>query len=167
MIIPSCTSIQAYFPFTVTIYSSTEVELKQLSDVKYVAHSGEWTAKTAGGCHLYSEVYEKKEPKWKFNPKYQLILKGTGESNVKIILNRPEKSWSHKVAKDPVKCMIGFYVFQICSNNMLDINMDKVKNHPVFVPMNEQSEELKLPANSQGYIVMPTTYEVTDLARKT
>ena len=156
---PSLSALNLFCNFSITIYSSSEVELKKLNDAKYVVVSGKWTDKTAGGCHLYSDPYEKGESQtWKRNPKYQLIMRGSGKFSVKITISRPEKSWSHKVAKSPVSCMIGFYVFAYTSNSS-DINKEKVLNKVVFVPMNEQSETMILDGDAQSYIVMPATYE--------
>jgi len=114
LIVPSLDAPEIFAEFTLTVFSSHPVEVEKLEDSKNMVISGEWNDKSAGGCHLYDEVYEKLSDNytWITNPKYLLNLHTTqNKTEVKITLSRPEKSWKKKIAVSAVDCMVGYYVF--------------------------------------------------------
>lgn len=120
--------------------------------------SGQWTEKTAGGCHLHDREFEQKSEKftWLNNPRYLIRLQATEPTAVKITLSRPEKAWKITMGKNLVGSMIGFYVYP---GNLQPSKINMVNKDHKFVPWNEVNEELYLDGNPDGYIIMPSTYE--------
>lgn len=117
--------------------------------------------KTAGGCHLYDKEFEKRQEKltWANNPKFLLKIDSLSKANVKITLNRPEKVWKKRIAKDPIGCMIGLYLYEYGQT----LSLGTLLNSPNFVPMNQINEEVELAPGKSGYVIMPTTYEPNKL----
>lgn len=114
LIVPSLQLEGFTSDYTLTIFSSSPVEVEKLDDAKNMVISGEWNDKTAGGCHLYDRAYETLPDNftWINNPKFKLNLYTTQKTHVKITLSRPEIiSWKKQIAISAVDCMIGFYVY--------------------------------------------------------
>lgn len=133
----------------------------QLPDTQNQVLAGKWESKkSAGGCHLYDKEYEQKSESmtWQQNPKFLLTLKTREPRPVKITLSRPEMAWKKQIGMSLVGSMFGFYVYpKSVSNPTKDsmINRDTLK----FVPWCETHEEIVLDGDTNGYIIMPTTYE--------
>jgi len=162
IIIPSMSKEEITADFTLSIFSSQNVEVKKLEDSKNAVISGKWAEKSAGGCHLYDKEFEQKVDKftWVNNPKFHLKMSlqpGEQNTKVKITLTRPENAWKKQIGMSLVGCMIGFYVYSASQNPTKDTMINKESQK--FVPWNEISEELFLEGLPEGYIVMPTTYE--------
>lgn len=76
LIVPSI-QVEGYTSeYTLTIFSSSPVEVEKLDDSKNMVISGEWNDKTAGGCHLYDRAFETVPDNftWINNPKFKLNL---------------------------------------------------------------------------------------------
>jgi hypothetical protein len=113
LIVPSL-QVEGYTSdYTLTIFSSSPVEVQKLEDSKNMVVSGDWNDKTAGGCHLYDRAFETVPDNftWINNPKFKINLFTTQKTHVKITLSRPEKAWKKQIAVSAVDCMIGFYVY--------------------------------------------------------
>lgn len=162
IIIPSISREDIAADFTLNIYSSQTVEIKKLEDSKNAVISGKWAEKSAGGCHLYDKEYEQKVDRftWTNNPKFHMKLQlppGEPFAQVKFTLTRPENAWKKQIGMSLVGCMIGFYVYPASLNPTKENLVNRTSQK--FVPWNEVSEELSLEGISEGYIIMPTTYE--------
>lgn len=168
--------------FSLTVYSNNPVELLKLDEAKHVVISGEWKGASAGGSHLFSEEFLKgEEASWQANPKYLLSLKGEGETDVEIILSRPQwkmeikkekeekvpvptqtkeglkKKEEKKKNKSIVGSMMGLYVFE-CKRQKGFISQESLIEVK-FYPKNEIMEKLTLKYNDSGYVIMPCTFE--------
>lgn len=58
IIVPSMGKEEFTADFTLSIFSSHQVEIEKLEDSKNAVLSGKWTDKTSGGCHLYDKEFE-------------------------------------------------------------------------------------------------------------
>jgi len=76
IVVPSMSQESTPADFTLTIYSSQEVEVQQLVDSRNVVLSSTWEKRSGGGCHLYDKEYESKTDSctWMQNPKFLLKL---------------------------------------------------------------------------------------------
>jgi hypothetical protein len=57
-IVPSMAKDDVNADFTLTIYSSQNIEVVQLADSQNFVIAGKWETKSAGGCHLYDKEFE-------------------------------------------------------------------------------------------------------------
>jgi hypothetical protein len=114
LIVTSLAREESTADFTLTIFSSSPVEVKKLEESKNFVLSGKWNEKTSGGCHLNDRAFESKPDRftWINNPKFHLRLQTPEPTSVKITLSRPEKVWKKQIAKSAVACMMGFYVYE-------------------------------------------------------
>ncbi len=140
LIVPSLVLEGYMSEYTMTVFSSKPLEIQKLEDSRNAVLTSRWTEETAGGCHLYDTVFEKKEEKlsWKNNPKFHLRLHTTQKTEVKITLSRPEKAWKKKIAKSSVACMIGMYVYPYAENEVP--HTQNVISSMKFAPFNQINE---------------------------
>jgi len=113
-----------------------------LEESRNVVLTGQWSEKSAGGCHLNDKSFEQKAERftWVNNPKFLLKVAPDHQVKVKITLSRPEKVWKKQMGVNTVGCMIGFYIYAANEEPTMNavINREGLK----FVPWNEISEEL-------------------------
>lgn len=76
IIVPSMMKEELTSDFTLTIFSSQNVDIEMLKENRNAVISGKWTEKSAGGCHLYHKAFEQKVDKftWTTNPRFHLKL---------------------------------------------------------------------------------------------
>eukprot|EP00397_Hematodinium_sp_SG-2012_P003773 GEMP01003781.1.p1 GENE.GEMP01003781.1~~GEMP01003781.1.p1 ORF type:complete len:1067 (+),score=262.00 GEMP01003781.1:138-3338(+) len=152
IITPSLSEEDVCGNFTLCMYS--ERSLKHavvLPQEEHKVVSGHWSQENSGGCHLFCQTFEGKNPTWQRNPIYSIKVRTI--ATVKITLARPERRWSSMIAKDAVGCMIGFYVIHG------DISRDNVMVETTFVPTHEITLEASL-SPDEKYSIMPCTYDV-------
>ncbi len=87
---------------------------------------------------MYDKEFEKRQEKitWGNNPKFLLKIDALSKAGVKITLNRPDKVWKKRIAKDPIGCMLGLYIYEYGQT----LSLQTLLNSPSFVPMNQITE---------------------------
>ena len=164
LVVPSLSEQDIPGKFDLTIFSSSQVQMVKLEDSKNVAHAAEWNeeAGTAGGCHLYDKKFEKNNQicTWINNPQFLLQFPEQIPVKCKITLNRPEKIWKKRLAKNTVGCMMGIYVLDYASVGYGAKDKKILNDDLCFKPMNQVSITWAPEhPDPQGYIIMPCTYE--------
>ena len=103
-------------------FSSQPLSVQMIPQTFRKQVTGEWLESSGGGSHLNDCRFDKrvgttKTPlNWTKNPKFLVTWISDASSSqvsLKITLNRNEREWRGKVAKNTVGCMIGFYVFPV------------------------------------------------------
>jgi len=140
--------------FDLEIHCSEPVSIRALPESFARSLAGEWSEQLAGGSHLSAAT-------WKKNPKYTFKFKNSSVANapakVRITLCRHGSEWRALARKDPVGCMIGFYIFVQRETGELI----QVFDSP-FVPSEENSTgadfQLEQLGPSDEYVIMPATF---------
>lgn len=153
--------------FELEVYANCRVSLEQLPETRSRSIAGEWVENLCGGSHIC--------PTYKKNPRFQLDLippsapsKGSKEPfptriGVRISLSKTGSSWRSQCRKDAVGCMVGFYVFIVSRSENGPESLRQIYESP-FAPTEEVSTDIGfelefLPASTDTYIIMPTTFD--------
>lgn len=169
VVVPSLSEEGVQGQFSLSIFSDRPLkDALLLNEKKDVVLPGQWTAETAGGCHLYSPPFEvAKAATWRNNPRFSLCI--PTRTQLHITLARCERPWRQQIAKDAVGCMLGFYVLgnagpaagQGGNTEDTAISRENVVAETTFVPSHEVSLDVTLAACSPDapYLIVPCCYD--------
>lgn len=153
-IIPSLNEKNIKGSFEIDVFSSEKIYINQLPESFSKSLSADWVDGHNGGSHINSSTW-KKNPK--FTLKFRYPLDSDEPTKVRIALSRFGSDWHSRCKRDPIGCMIGFYLF-----------IDQGGDHSLyyespFLPDQEVSTETSftLPQLGPGenYSIMPATYK--------
>ena len=144
--------------YDLEVHCSESINVRLLPDSFSRSLASEWTEAAAGGSHLQVGT-------WKRNPKFSFYFKNSSVANaparVRITLARHGSGWKSAARKDPVGCMIGFYVFIQREGLTSSSDLIMVYEAP-FLPNDENStgSDFQLDQLPQGdeYVIMPATF---------
>ena len=158
LLVPCLTEKAIKGSYDLEVHCSEKVNVRLLPDSFSRSLASEWTEATAGGSHLHPGT-------WKRNPKFSFYLKNSSVANaparVRITLARHGSGWKSAARKDPVGCMIGFYVFIQREGLTSSSDLIMLYESP-FMPNDENStgSDFQLDQLPKGdeYVIMPTTF---------
>lgn len=170
VVVPSLSEEAVQGQFSLSIFSDRPLrDALLLNEKRDVVLPGQWTAETAGGCHLYSPPFEvAKAATWRNNPRFTLSI--PTRTQVHITLARCERAWRQQIAKDAVGCMLGFYVLGGAGGAQVGqggeeaanaISRENVVAETTFVPSHEVSLDVTLAACAPDapYLIVPCCYD--------
>eukprot|EP00501_MAST-03F_sp_TOSAG23-6_P001186 GSMAST32.ASY1.ANO1.1230.1 assembled CDS len=147
--------------FQLEFHSDLPINVRKLEESNMQTIGSSWTENTAGGCHINPS-------QWRKNPKFVLQLHGDAGEKVDVNINlcRPENTWARLTKRDPVSCMIGFYILPT-TRNAVDKNLgikysEDETFQTNFVPMSQVATPLGFTMEildpDQCYIIVPCCY---------
>jgi len=152
----------------IIVYSDKELhQAQRLPEVYHPVIPMAWTPENAGGCHIYCAPFEPpKTSTWPNNPKIFLSFKNEEggptpgrPANTVLKMARCERQWRNEIAKDPVGCMLGFYVLKLTydQHKKIIISRNEVVAETTFCPTHEVTMEMGFEAGD--YVIVLCTYE--------
>jgi len=155
VVVPSTYSPDILGHFTLSIISSSRVDVTEMNENKSMVLAGKWEEKTgtAGGSHLCDS--------WDDNPQFQ--VRGADAAEFQIRLTRPAARWAKNNKLDPVGSMLGFYVFESdAPGQTVDLRPGQPRPqsvfNPEFLPVNEVSTSIFLEKAGHPYVIVPCTF---------
>jgi len=155
VVVPSTYSPDILDHFTLSLISSTRVDVTEMNENKSVVLAGKWEEKTssAGGSHLCDS--------WDDNPQFQ--LRGADAAEFQIRLTRRVEQWAKNNKLDPVGSMLGFYIFEgDLPGQTVDLRPGQPRPptifNPEFLPVNQVSTTIWLEKAGHPYVIVPCTF---------
>lgn len=158
VVVPSTYSPDIMGGFTLSLISSSPVEVTEMNEDKSMVLAGKWEEKTttAGGSHLCDS--------WDDNPQFQ--VRGSEPGEFQIRLTRRTEQWAKNNKLDPVGSMLGFYIFEgDMPGQTVDLRPGQPRPPaiftPEFLPVNEVSATIFLEKPGHPYVIVPCTFAAT------
>jgi len=155
VVVPSTFSPDLLGSFKLNVISSSPVQVEELNENKSIVLAGKWETKSqsAGGSHLCDS--------WDENPQFQ--VRGAEGCEFQVRLTRRVEQWAKVNKLDPVGAMIGFYIFEgDAPGQTVDLRPGQPRPPalftPEFLPVNEVSMAIDLPAAGHPYVIVPCTF---------
>jgi hypothetical protein len=155
VVVPSTYSPDIMGHFTLSLISSSRVQVTEMNENKSFVLAGKWETKTsnAGGSHLCDS--------WDDNPQFQ--VRGAEAAEYQIRLTRRSEQWAKNNKLDPVGSMLGFYIFESeMPSQTIDLRPGQPRPtaifNPEFLPVNEVTTTIRLENAGHPYVIVPCTF---------
>lgn len=160
-IVATCHDPGVQGTFSLSIYSDALVSVEKIPDLRFASTPGQWVRAMAGGSHVHDT--------WKNNPQFLVRIPGPVMTKPKLRfrLVRQEAEWRKQVAKDPIGCLLGLYVFK-GSQRVVDRARAHMILESTFLPGNYSEATLdSLRAAETSLVVVCTTFNPNKIGQFT
>ena len=168
IIIPTLNDRNNSFEYSLSIYSTKQIDIYPLYNEFCQCLYGEWNENNAGGSHLTmgDEVVKKgdvynKQMTYYDNPKFLIQFDSKDwikDLEFEITIVRMASLWKRRLSQSMLNSMMSCYIFKYERDNKWRkncLNMEMID----FMPVNVVRMTYKDPkADPKGYLIMPVTY---------